>query len=92
MDISYNMKEKSVLYSEDIRASLFSLKSAIEVTKNKAYQEYYNKFYNNALLDISKMLDNNLIIAASNSSDNKYAFLPNLSGNNVIYQSSLFVV
>ena len=92
MDISYSMKEKALLYSEDIRASLFSLKSALEVVKNKASEESYNKFYVNAMADLSNKLDNKDIIASASNTNKTNAFIPSSNKNDVTYQTALFAM
>lgn len=92
MDIGYNMNEKAILYSEDIRASLSSLKEAFEYTKKAASNEAYLENYKDAVEDLSRKLRKEQIIPASSMTDNKRAFLPTLSKSDVTNQAALFAV
>lgn len=67
MDSSYTLKEKSVMMSEEIRASLNSLRDALEVTKRSASNKQYNENYLQNMSELNTKLENGEIVGAKKS-------------------------
>lgn len=90
METKYSAKEKVKLYSEDVRASLISLKSAIEFTKKKASEEEYLNSYNSSLNCIISKIKSGDVIPASAVTDNKIAFVPKLATTDETFKQAIF--
>ena len=90
MDSSFTLKEKSIIFSEDIRVSINSLRDAFEFVKKQASNEQYSENYLNIIEVLNEKLGKNEIIASSKITDKKYSFIPTNDSNDVYFRQARF--
>ena len=92
MDISYSMNDKAIIYSEDIRSSITSLKDVFDFVKKRAAEEEYSTCYLSNLNLISSQLKDKNIAPATSSTNNHKAFVPTYSSNDIVFNQAKFIM
>jgi hypothetical protein len=92
MDKNFSLDEKSVIFSEDIRASINSLRDALEYVKQTASNDQYIENYNNNLDFLRSKLSKAEIVPTSSGSNNSKALLPSYIKTDEVYKQALFTV
>ena len=90
MDTRFSIKEKAIIYTEDVRASLISLKSVFEFTKKRASEEEYVNSYKSSLECLCSKIKSGEVIPASSSTDKTKAFIPGLNTSDQVYKQAIF--
>ena len=92
MDISYSLHDKTILYSEDIRAAISSLKEAFEFTRKRAAEAEYTESYKQNLDFLSEQIKNKNVVPASSSTQGYKAFVPSFSETDKVFSDAKFIV
>lgn len=92
MEKNFSLDEKSTIFSEDIRASLNSLRDAFEYTKQRASNDQYVENYNKNLEFLSFKISKAEIVPTSSGSNNTKAFLPSYLKSDEVYKQALYTV
>ena len=92
MEKNFTLNEKSIIYSEDVRASVNSLRDAFEYVKQQASNDQYIENYGNNLSFLKDKLYKLEIVPTGSASGKSKAFMPSLSKNDEVYKQALFTV
>ena len=92
MDLSYSLKEKTQIFSEEVRASLSSLKEALDFVKKQSSNDEYTDNYQYNLTQLNNKIKTGKVVIASSSTNNKKAFIPSYDKNDINYKQALFSV
>lgn len=92
MDISYSMHDKTILYSEDIRAAISSLREAFEFTQKRAAEAQYTESYKENLNFLSEQIKSKNVVPSSSSTNNYKAFVPAFSESDKVFSQAKYVV
>lgn len=85
-----SIQEKSILYSESIRANVNSLRDLFDYINQKATKDQYNENYVENLNTLNSKIEKDEIITASKVTEKEYAFLPtNKSTDQLVNQAKL---
>ena len=86
------MHDKTILYSEDIRAAISSLKEAFEFTRKRAAEAEYTESYKQNLNFLSDQIKNKNVVPASSSTHSYKAFVPSYSETDKVFSEAKFIV
>lgn len=92
MDISYTIKEKSVLYAEEIRASISSLKEVFDYVRRQASEEAFIETYKENIEVLQSQLKERNVIQSSIPTNKKYAFIPTYSISDKYFNQAKVVI
>jgi len=71
-----SLHEKSILYTEDARASINSLRDLFDFVGKTAFKHQYNESYSENLKLLEKKVNDGEIALVANSTDKNMAFAP----------------
>lgn len=88
MEQNFTLSDKSIIYTEDIRSSINSLRDALEFIQSKSVHDQYAKNYSNNLTLINSKFENKEI-KVDNS---KGKLLSEMKSTDVLLKQSKLVV